>query len=144
VPFIARWHGKIPPNTVSDHVSAFWDVLPTLVELAGGEAPDGIDGLSFAPTLLGQNDQRTHAYLYWEYPEHGGQQAVRMGNWKGIRHGLFSRATRTQLYDLATDIGEEHDIAGEHRDTVTRIERIMREGRTASKLFPLGALDHAQ
>ena len=85
VPFITSWPDKIKPGSVTDHISAFQDVLPTLLELIDVEAFDS-DGISFAPTLLDEN-QETHKYLFWDYPEYGYQQAVRMGEWKGIKKG---------------------------------------------------------
>jgi arylsulfatase len=78
VPMIASWPDHIEPGTRSDHVSAFWDVMPTLCEIAGVDAPEDTDGLSFLPSLTG-NMQPKHEYLYWEFPEYGGQQAERIG-----------------------------------------------------------------
>ncbi|TDJ65775.1 MAG: hypothetical protein E2O39_17545 [Planctomycetota bacterium] len=136
VPFIARWPGRIARGTVSDHVSAFQDVLPTLVELAGGPAPTGIDGVSFAPTLLGRGDQAQHDYLYWEAPVGGWRQAVRKGRWKAVRTNMKQHSP-LKLFDLAADIGEEHDISAEHPEIVREMERILASARTESELWPL-------
>lgn len=145
VPLIASWPGKIPAGTVSDHVSAFWDLLPTLSEAAGVKAPAGLDGISFLPTLLGQSDQIDHAYLYWEFPSYGGQQALRAGRWKVIRKGLLRRGPRAnpdpELYDLEADPGEEKDIAAEHPEIVERLMGLMRRVRTPSSVYPFPALD---
>ncbi len=146
VPMIARWPGKIAPGTVSDHISAFWDVLPTLVEIAGGTAPEGIDGISFLPTLLSQPErQRKHEFLYWEFPSYGGQQAVRMGNWKGVRQKMLRRSKRNplkiELYNLAEDIGERRDVADRHPDIVARIREIMEREHVPSDVFPFRPLD---
>jgi arylsulfatase A len=141
VPLVVRWPGRIEPGRVTDHVSAFWDLLPTLTDLAGLDAPVGLDGISFAPTLRGQGRQRTHPYLYWEFPGDSGQQAVRLGDWKGVRRRMRERNTTIALYDLATDVGEQHDVAAEHPEIVQRIERIMREAHTPSNEFPLPVLD---
>ncbi len=90
------------------------------------------DGLSILPTLLGTPaEQQNHEYLYWEYH---GKQAVRMGDWKAIRHGV---GQPIELYNLASDIGEQNDLASESPDVVARIEEIMTNGRTPSELFPL-------
>ena len=146
VPMIARWTGKIAPGTTSDHVSAFWDVMPTLAEIAQTAPPEGIDGISFAPTLFGRPErQKEHDYLYWEFSSYGGQQAVRMGDWKGVRQNM-SRPNnpdplKIELYNLATDVGEQHDVAAEHPEIVDRIRAIMREAHTPSKLFPLKPVD---
>ncbi len=141
VPMVARWPRKIPPGTVTDHPCAFWDVLPTLCEVVGVEPPKDIDGISFAPTLLGTGRQKPHEYLYWEFPSYGGQQAVRLGRWKGIRQRMFKGNRKTELYDLSQDPGEANNVAAQHPEIVARIERIMREARVPSKLFKFKALD---
>ena len=146
MPLVARWPGKIKAGTTSDHPSAFWDVMPTIAEVAGIEAPSGIDGVSFAPTLLGQTDrQKKHDYLYWEFPSYGGQQVVRVGDWKGVRQGLQRKNNpnrlKVELYNLKTDPGEENDVAAKHPDLIAKIERVMRDARVPSKLFPVPVLD---
>ncbi|MCZ6794933.1 MAG: sulfatase-like hydrolase/transferase, partial [Planctomycetota bacterium] len=145
VPMIARWPGKIRPGSTTDHLSAFWDVLPTIAEIAGVKAPGGIDGISFAPTLLGRAaEQEQHEYLYWEFRGYGGQQAVRMGPWKAVRQDMLQRRNPTPLriflYNLETDVGETTDVAGRHPDIVERVRRIMKDARTPSELFPLPPL----
>ncbi|MGD8699850.1 MAG: arylsulfatase [Gemmatimonadales bacterium] len=133
VPLIARWPEHVPPASVSDHLSAFWDFLPTLADLARiDEVPGQVDGLSMRPTLFGQPaEQDRHEYLYWEYQ---GRQAVRLADWKGYRS---SPDSPIELFDLATDIGEGHDVAQQHPDVVARIADIMATARTESDLFPL-------
>ncbi|MCJ7730381.1 MAG: arylsulfatase, partial [Sedimentisphaerales bacterium] len=86
VPMLARWPGKIKAGSVTSHISAFWDFLPTCCELVGIETPPNFDGISMLPTLLGQTrKQKKHEFLYWEFHEQGKKQAVRMGDWKGVR-----------------------------------------------------------
>lgn len=132
VPTIVRWTGRVPAGAVTSLPSAFWDWLPTLTELAGAPTPEGLDGISLVPTLLGRpGDQEEHAYLYWEFR---GGQAVRLGDWKGLRLGPDAPL---ELYDLAADPAESTDVAAEHPDVVARIEEIMEQGRTESELFPL-------
>ena len=130
VPMIARWPGKIRPSTTTDHLSAFWDVMPTIAEVAGAQAPAGITGISFAPTLLGHPErQQQHEYLYWEFPGYGGQQAVRMGHWKAVRQDMLRRNNpdplKMELYNLQEDIGESRDLSGEHPDIVARMRKVM-------------------
>jgi len=133
VPFVARWPGRIPPGRVSGHLSAFWDFLPTACELAGIQPPKTTDGISYLPTLLGQESrQANHEYLYWEY---GSQQAARAGNWKAVR---LAPARKIELYDLATDLGETSDVAPRHPEIVRRMEEIFKKARVDSPLFPLG------
>jgi len=137
VPMIARWPGRIKPGSASDHLSAFWDVMPTLADVVGTAVPKGIDGISFAPTLLGKGPQKAHEYLYWERPGSNGQ-AVRMGKFKALRLGVRTKARApVQLYDLDSEIGEATDVADKHPAVVARIEKIMADARTPSALFPL-------
>lgn len=132
VPFIARWPGRIEAGSESDHVSAFWDLLPTCAELLGKATPPGIDGISMLPALTGRPDrQKKHDHLYWEL---NGRQGVRMGDWKAVR---LKPNQKVQLFNLKTDLGEQNDVADEHPDILARIERILVEGRTESEIFPL-------
>jgi len=132
VPMIARWPGKIEPGSETGHISAFWDVLPTITEILGCDAPPDIDGISFLPTLLANpGSQEKHEYLYWEY---NGKQAVLMGDWKAYRPG---QGEGIELYDLSKDIGEKHDVASTHPEIVAIITEILKNARTESELFPL-------
>ncbi|MEL6925202.1 MAG: arylsulfatase, partial [Bacteroidota bacterium] len=142
VPLIASWPGKIAEGSTTDHASIFYDVLPTLCEVAGMKAPDDTDGISFLPTLLGTPQPEQHAFLYWEFPAYKGQQAVRMGNWKGIRKNVLEGNTTIELYDLSTDLQEQNDVAAAHPEVVRQIETIMqREHQPASlERFKMTAL----
>ena len=135
MPFVARWPGRIAAGSVSDHVSAFWDMLPTFAELVGVDPPAPIDGVSLLPTLLGEGEQPEQTNLYWEY--HGlwdGAQAVRSGKWKGVRLGGHENADAPiELYDLDVDPGETNDVAAAHPDVVASIRAIM-FSRTESRL----------
>lgn len=144
VPFIARWPGHIKPGTCNTPF-AFYDVMPTLCEVASTPAPRNIDGLSFLPTLLGK-EQKKHESLYWEFPSYGGWQAVRMGDWKGVRKNLQKENSPTpiELYNLADDLGEKKNVAAEHPDLVARIAKIMADSHTPSTLFPIKALDKTE
>ncbi|MFO0863085.1 MAG: arylsulfatase [Gemmataceae bacterium] len=136
VPAIVRWPGKIPAGKTNTHVWAFWDFLPTAVELASGQSPKEIDGISILPTLLGKGRQQHHEFLYWEFHEKGFQQAVRTSDWKAIRPKLGSKL---ELYDLANDIGESKNVADQHPDVIERIETYLRSARTDSDDFPVRA-----
>ena len=100
--------------------------MPTLSDLAGIPPPDAIDGISFKSTLL-REEQRPHDFLYWEFPSYNGQQAVRMGKWKGVRKNIFDGNLEIELYNLETDIKEQIDIASQHPTIVERMKRIMIE-----------------
>jgi len=133
VPFIVQWPGMITPSTTSDHMGSFYDMMPTFCDLAGLKAPEDTDGLNIVPTLKGVDVQEKHKFLYWEYPASGGQQAVRMDNWKAVRQNMFDGNLEIELYDLSTDITESKNIAGENPDVISEIERIMNEQhRTAT------------
>jgi len=149
VPGIVRWKGKIAPGTTSDRVTGFEDWMPTLMELTGAAAatPKDSDGLSFAPTLLGLK-QPERPFLYREFPGYGGQQCVRLGDWKGLRQNLKpapnakkSPDVALRLYNLRTDPAETTDVAAQHPDVVKQITDIMRAQHTPSAEFPFPALD---
>jgi len=135
VPFIAYWPGKIQPG-VSDQPIAFWDLLPTLAEIAGQPAPAGIDGISILPTLLGRGVQRQHDYFYWEFHERGFAQAIRQNQWKGVRK---SGQAQLELYDLSRDLGETNNLAAAHPDIAKKLLGLMSIARTESKEFPIQA-----
>lgn len=125
VPLIAAWPGHIEPGSVSDHISAFYDLMPTLGDIAGLAPPKGIDGISFKSTLLNEGVQEQHKFLYWEFPSYGGQQAVRMGKWKGIRKNMFEGNMKIELYDIEVDLQETTDVSAQFPKIVHEMEQIM-------------------
>lgn len=137
VPFIAWWPGTVQPGTETDHISAFWDFLPTACDLSGVECPAGLDGISYLPTLRGQPaQQKQHDYLYWEFFEQGGKRAVRMGNWKAVQRGVQQAPDGPiLLFDLEKDLGETADIAAEHPEIVQKMKQIFHEAHTPSEIF---------
>ncbi len=134
VPMIVNWPGKVNPGSTSDHISAFWDVLPTLCDLAGVVPPGDIDGISFLPALVGETTQEEHSYLYWEFPSYAGQQAVRMGKWKAVRKNIFEGNMEIELYNLETDPNEETDLSDSYPEIVSRMMEIMKEAHTTPVL----------
>lgn len=133
VPLIVSWPEKINPNSRSNHISAFYDVLPTICDLANIPIPEDTDGISFAPSLLGQK-QTEHSYLYWEFPSYQGQQAVRLGNWKGIRKDIFKGNMKIELYDLSKDLHEQENLAAKYPEIVAQIEGIMETAHTPAEI----------
>ncbi len=131
-PLVVRWPGKVKPGTVSDLTSVQYDLLPTLAEVAGIQPPSNVDGISILPTLEGHaSEQKSHEYLFWDFRGYGGQLAVRMGKWKGVKQNLVKNPDAPlELYDLETDLGEQHNVAAEHPDIVSKMEKIMLEART--------------
>jgi arylsulfatase A-like enzyme len=142
VPMIASWPDKIKAGTETNHISAFWDVMPTFCDIANIQSPDFTDGISFLPVLSGK-EQKTHEYLYWEFAGYGGQQAVRMGKWKAVRKDIRKGNMEIELYNLDDDIKEENNVAAANPDIVKKMEEIMKNEHIMStiKRFRLEAID---
>ena len=162
VPFIMAWPGHIEGGRTTDHVSAFWDFLPTLADITGAELPDAqrpvdegtaapapghtsddtgcpvpcsyiTDGISFLPAATGQGEQPEHEYLYWEFHEAGGRRAILQGDWKGVIYD-YRNGGAMQLYNLAEDPAEQHDVAADHPDIVSRLSTLLESARTPSPI----------
>ncbi len=138
-PFIVRWPAKIPAKQTTDHISGFWDVMPTVAEMAGINLTKNkipTEGISLMPVLTGKpKAQKQHSYMYWEFHENKtSDQAVRKGNWKAIRHDPDGK---TELYDLSTDIGETKNVAAEHPEVVKEMEAIMATAREDHEIWPM-------
>lgn len=140
IPFIVRWPDHVKAGSINDHQLAFYDIMPTFCDLIGqknyvkqfsnkSKHPDYFDGISFAPTLLGKSGQKNHDFLYWEFGETD-QLGVRMGDWK-----LVVKQGKCFLYDLATDIHEDKDIAAQHPDIVRKMVNIIHKEHTGSPYF---------
>ena len=124
VPLIVRWPGRVEAGSSSDFVGAFWDVMPTLAELAGTgkHVPEDIDGISFLPSLLGQGTQHQHEFLYWAFYERGGSRALRSGDWKAVQQPIH---TPVRLYNLKEDLGEQKDVADDNAELVKKFTAAM-------------------
>lgn len=133
VPMIAWWPGTIPAGRTSAHTWAHWDMLPTLADVARASSPEGIDGVSMWRALRGWA-QPTHKFFYWEFHERGFQQAVRMGNWKAVRP---SKDSALELYQLANDPGERHNVADAYPGVIAAIEGFLKTARTESDHWPV-------
>jgi hypothetical protein len=144
VPAIVRFPSRVATATVSDRVTGFEDWLPTLLETIGAPeaVPPAIDGISFAPTLVGKV-QEPRPFLYREFAGYGGQQMVRVGDWKGVRQGLAKaeRMPALELFDLAADPSESRDVAARHPDVVARLEAMMAREHVPSPAFPIPVID---
>ncbi|MEM9016894.1 MAG: arylsulfatase [Verrucomicrobiota bacterium] len=136
-PLLARWPGTIEAGRRSNHVSAFWDLMPTLAELAGVEAPEDIDGISYAPTLLDKpEEQEEHDYLYWEFFEKGGKRAVRFADWKAVQLDLMKKGgpRAVELYNLREDLAETTNLAEKHPDKIAKAKEIFETARSESPI----------
>jgi arylsulfatase A len=118
-PFLVKWPGKVPPNKTSDLISVQYDMMATLADITGTKAPAN-DGISLLPTLLGKDQQQQkRPYIYFEFPEKGGQVAIRMGDWKGVRTNIKQNVNAPwQLYNLKADIGEKKNIAAQNPEII--------------------------
>jgi len=140
VPMIAKWPKKIKERSKTDHISAFWDIMPTLADITGKKLEIPIDGISFLPTLIQEGTQIKHKYLYWEFHEKGGRIALRKGKWKGIKYDVLKHTNRKiELYNLDADPAEEHNVAEAHPEIVKELTNLMKSARTSSEIFKFAA-----
>jgi len=132
---IAWWPGQIPAGRVCDEPWAFWDFLPTAVELAGAKLPPGFkpDGLSLVEMLRGGHAPKRE-YFYWELHEGRSIQAVRLGQWKAVKNGP---SAPVELYNLEDDPGERNNLAAKRPDLVAKAVALMKKARTADPNWPL-------
>ena len=139
VPMIVSWPGKAKAGKVTEHISAQWDVMPTLKELTGSKATFKTDGVSFAKTILGKKGQKQHKYLYWEFHEMGGRVAVRAGDWKAVIYNYGKNPDATpELYNLKTDPSETQNVAAQNPRVIKHLTKMLQNARTDSKDFNFG------
>ncbi len=138
-PMFVYWKNRIKANTTTNHPSAFYDIMPTLAEIASVKVPKQTDGISFLPELLNKK-QPKHDYLYWEIQilrygksPKGFKQAARKGNWKAVRVG---NSLKTELYDLSTDIYEKNDLSIKHPEVVKEMNNILKLESTPIEHYP--------
>jgi arylsulfatase A-like enzyme len=135
VPLLARWPGHIKAGSTTDHVCAFYDFLPTAADLAGVKPPSNIDGISFAPTLLGHK-QKEHEYMYFEMPHGKGRDVgIRMGDWKAVKTKPAANAP-IELYNLKTDPKEQHDVSAENPAIMKKMRQILVQAHSDERKYP--------
>jgi len=139
VPLIARWPGKTEPGSQTDHISAFWDLLPTCCDLAGIKTPKGLDGISYLPTILGKPEkQKKHEFLYWEFHSYGKTQAVRYGHWKGVRKNVAKDPDGPiELYNIKNDLAEKNNVAKGHLEIVEKIAKFIKAAHKPSEYWKM-------
>lgn len=132
---IARWPGVVPAGRVREEPWAFWDFLPTAVELSGARLPAGFqpDGCSLVSFLQGGPAPERDIF-YWELHEGASLQAVRFGDWKAVRNGP---SAPVELYDLTTDSAEAHNLAAKKPELVARATMLMKQARAEHPDWPL-------
>ncbi len=136
VPTIISWEGKAPSGSESDHPFAFWDYLATFAELTDQDPPSVTDGISILPLLLEDGEQAEHEYLYFEFHEQNGRQAVIQGDWK-LLHLDIRDGGRYELYNLASDPSENHNLLGLYPGKAAELKEIMEGARTDDPDWPL-------
>ena len=143
VPAIVTWPKVISAGSESNHPSIFYDYLATISDLVGVTPPYKTDGISFLPTLKGKT-QKKHKFLYWEFPSYGGQQAIRINKWKGIKKGLIKGQSKLKLYNLSLDPKELNDVASEFPEIVAKMENMMKDAHKTPKMdiFKIPALEN--
>ena len=142
VPMIVKWPEKVSKGSKTNHISAFWDVMPTVAEAIGAESPKNIDGISFLPTLLGET-QKEHEYLYWEFHERGGRQALRKGDWKLVKYDINKKVQKPfELYDITKDPSEENNIAEKHPEKLKELIGLLKNARTESDIYKFKSASH--
>ncbi len=135
MPMIAYWKNKIKVGQTTDHVSAQYDVLATCAELVGIKPTTATDGISFLPTLLNKGTQKKHDFLYFEFPENGGQLAIRIGNWKGVKRNMKTNPNALwEVYDLAADESEQNNVAAQHPELIPQFDAIVKREHRPSHL----------
>ena len=147
VPLLVKWPGKVKAGSISDKMIGFEDWMVTLHNLIDAKNPltANHDGHDQADHLLG-NCQLSRPPLYREFSGYGGQQAVWMAKWKGIRQKMIRKGKnhdplKIELYDLSVDESETEDLASKHPDIVDKIKKMMTDLHVPSKEFPIAVID---
>lgn len=136
VPLIARLPGKIAAGVVNDAPCYFADWFPTLCSAAGLPKPDGLDGEDLWPVLTGKGELSNRKPMIWVFAEYGGQVAMRVGDRKLVRQGLKTKSPKDwEVYDLASDPGEKHDLAATSRDFIEECKAILRREVAENSIF---------
>jgi arylsulfatase A-like enzyme len=141
-PFIVSWPQVVKAPRDVDHISAFWDFMPTVCEITGAPAPKDGNGISYLPVILGEDDrQAEHEQIYFEFFERGGKQSILKDGWKLVRLDLDTPDRIVEeLYFLDEDMAEENDLIGQHPDKAAQLREIAAKYRTESEIYKWKAL----
>ena len=142
VPTIASWPKKIKAGSKSDHPSIFYDYFATVCDVIGAKPDFKIDGESYLPVLLGE-EQKKHDYLYWEFPAYTGQQAIRVNYWKGYKKQLFEGPSKLRLFNIKDDPKELNDLSSNYPGVVKKLESFMKSAHSKATIekFNIPVLD---
>ncbi len=143
VPMLASWPSKIKAGSKSDHISAFWDIIPTISDILNIKPLKNMDGISMLNTLTGIDKQKEHEYLYWEFSEYDGQVAIRKGIWKFVWKDIRKGNKVMELYNLENDIEEQYNIANSHPELIKEFISIIKKEHStpALEIFKMDALE---
>ena len=140
IPLIVSWPGHVQGGTETDFMCAFWDMMPTFGDILSSDiqtSAEALDGISLLPVLTGQKGQKEHDYLYFEFQEQNGKQAVRKGPWKLIYQNIRGNKPHYELYNLAADPSERHNVIDRFPDIAAELKEVMKEAHVESNDFPL-------
>ena len=132
VPLIVNQPGRVPARQIQNLVY-FPDFMPTLAVLSGStSALPKTDGMDISPLFFGRDIDTDSRPLYWEFP--GKQRALRYQGWKCV---TVKKGAPLELYRIQDDPLEQHDVAADHPDLVSLMDRMMRQMRTPSPNYPI-------
>ena len=135
---IISWPGRVQPSTQTDFMCSFWDVMPTFREILNPKAKNQqMDGVSLLPLLENRKGQKEHEYLYFEFQEMNGRQAVRKGPWKLVHMNVRGKNPYYELYNLNSDPSERHNVLNQYPEKVTELKAIMQSSHIPNPNFPL-------
>ena len=138
VPMIISWPGHVQPGTETDFMCSFWDVMPTFEEILNPKAKQKeMDGVSMLPLLENRKGQKQHEFLYFEFQELNGRQAVRKGPWKLVHMNIRSDKPYFELYNLAADPSERHNVLNQFPHKVSELKDIMVREHRPDSAWPL-------
>ena len=138
VPMIVSWEGHIKQGSRTDFACSFWDLMPTFRNLLGQDVPEDADGVSLLPLLFGQErKQKTPDFQYFEFHEKGGRQALRQGDWKLVRMNVRGEVPTEELYNIATDPGEQQNLIEAYPDKAEQLRVLLEKAHTPNPNFPL-------
>ena len=139
VPMIVSWPGHVQPHSQTDFMCAFWDLLPTFRDIVSpkAKAREGEDGISLLPLLTGRKGQKQHDFLYFEFQESGGRQAVRQGDWKLVHLNVSTPDDYYELYNIASDPSERHNLLADYPEKAAELKALMEQQHVRNANFPL-------